>query len=102
MLLIYRLPFRFAVAKQIVFAMLIVSAFNATGNSLFSAKKVFKTKCFATEQIKNLSAFFLKDASKYEFLDAAYLHVSDVQQFKTLQNLLTEEYYINRFKVMIH
>ena len=34
------------------------------------AKKVFKTKCFTTEQVKNLSVLFLSDNGKYDFFDA--------------------------------
>lgn len=67
-----------------------------------SAKKAFKTKCFSTEQVKNLSFLFLKDEGKYQFFDAVYPYVSDQSAFETLQSQLKEEYYINRFKVMIH
>ncbi|MEJ7675936.1 MAG: hypothetical protein WKF59_25370 [Chitinophagaceae bacterium] len=35
------------------------------------AKKNFKTKCFTTEQIKNLSVLFIKDDGKYMFFDTA-------------------------------
>ncbi|MGG9971326.1 DUF4476 domain-containing protein [Ferruginibacter sp. SUN002] len=66
-----------------------------------TAKKIFKTKCFSTTQIKNLSFLFLKDEGKYQFFDAAYPYVSDRQAFKVLQDQLIDEYYINRFKVMI-
>ena len=66
------------------------------------AKKVFKTKCFSTLQIKNLSALFLTDESKYKFFDAAYQYVSDLENFSTLQSELKDEYFINRFKAMIH
>ncbi len=66
-----------------------------------AAKKVFKIKCFDTEQVKNLSVLFLKDEGKYAFFDLVYPFVSDAQNFPTLQVQLTDEYYINRFKVMI-
>lgn len=65
------------------------------------AKKTFKTKCFTTEQVKNLSVLFLKDSGKYNFFDTAYPFVSDSQNFATLESQLTDSYYINRFKVMI-
>jgi hypothetical protein len=65
------------------------------------AKKVFKTKCFSTLQIKNLSALFLTDGSKYNFFDAAYPHISDLENFSSLQSELKDEYFINRFKAMI-
>lgn len=65
------------------------------------AKKLFKTRCFTVEQVKNLSVLFLKDAGKYAFFDMAYPFVSDSQNFSILQNQLSETYYINRFRVMI-
>ena len=65
------------------------------------AKKVFKTKCFTVEQVKNLSVLFLKDAGKYSFFDMAYAFVSDSNNFSMLQNQLTETYYITRFQVMV-
>ena len=66
------------------------------------AKKTFKTKCFSTTQVRNLSALFLTDESKYKFFDAAYQYVSDLENFPTLQTALKDEYFINRFKAMIH
>lgn len=65
------------------------------------AKKMFKSKCFTTEQVKNLGTLFLKDAERYSFFDAAYPFVSDSQNFAILESQLTDGYYINRFKVMI-
>ena len=65
------------------------------------AKKIFKTKCFNTEQVKNLSVLFLKDEGKYSFFDTAYPFVSDAQNFPSLQMQLSDDYFINRFKVMI-
>ena len=65
------------------------------------ARKVFKAKCFSTVQIKNLSALFLTDEFKYKFFDAAYQHISDSENFSTLQSELKDEYFINRFKAMV-
>lgn len=65
------------------------------------AKKVFKTKCFATSQIKNLATLFLSDEYKYKFFDAAYQYVNDLENFPSLQSELKEEYYINRFNAML-
>jgi len=63
------------------------------------AERVFKHKCFTTDEIRNLSVLFLKDESKYNFFDAAYPHVSD-GNFNSLQDQLTDDYYISRFRVM--
>lgn len=65
------------------------------------AKKVFKSKCFSTVQIKNLSALFLTDEGKYNFFDLSYKHVSDIDSFSTLQSELNDEYYSGRFKAML-
>ncbi|MCY7421261.1 MAG: hypothetical protein LH478_05895, partial [Chitinophagaceae bacterium] len=37
-----------------------------------AATKMFKQKCYSTDQVKNLSVLFLKDEGKYKFFDAAY------------------------------
>lgn len=65
------------------------------------AKKVFKTKCFTTEQVKNLGALFLTSAGKYQFFDAAYLYVSDQENFRSLASELKDDYYLKRFKALI-
>jgi hypothetical protein len=65
------------------------------------ARKFFKSKCYTTEQIKNLSALFLTSAGKYLFFDAAYMHVSNQEQFGALQSEIKDEYYLRRFKALI-
>ncbi|MEO8109286.1 MAG: DUF4476 domain-containing protein [Ginsengibacter sp.] len=71
-------------------------------NMLKEAKKGFHSRCFSTEQIKNLSFLFLNDEGKYHFFDAAYAYTSDSDQYYKLQSQLSDPYYINRFKAMIH
>jgi Domain of unknown function (DUF4476) len=66
------------------------------------AKKVFRSKCFTTEQIKNLSVLFLKDDGKYKFFDAAYPFVSDSNNFSSLEAQLSDVYFITRFKAMVN
>ncbi|WP_431211409.1 DUF4476 domain-containing protein [Puia sp. P3] len=44
-----------------------------------AARKVFKTRCFATRQIRALSEVFSGDAGKYRFFEAAYPFCSDSQ-----------------------
>ena len=75
---------------------------NSDDAMITDAKKTFKTKCFSTTQVRNLSTLFLTDESKYKFFDAAYQYVSDLENFSTLQSALKDEYFINRFKAMIH
>lgn len=74
---------------------------NTDEGMVTEAKKFFKSKCFTTEQIKNLSALFLTSAGKYQFFDAAYLHVSDQKQFASLESEIKDDYYLNRFKALI-
>jgi hypothetical protein len=77
---------------------------TAKGNDeemIAEAKKYFKTKCYRTEQIKYLTALFLTEESKYQFFDAAYMHVSDQGKFKFLQTELKDNNYINRFRALV-
>jgi len=75
---------------------------NSDDNMFKVAKKTLHSKCFSTEQIKNLSFLFLTNEGKYRFFDLAYQFASDSDQYSTLQSQLTDSYYINRFKAMIH
>lgn len=63
------------------------------------ARKVFKTKCFSTRQIRALSEVFTTDAAKFRFLETAYPFVSD-DHFPELVNLLTDPLYSGKFKAM--
>ena len=64
------------------------------------AKKYFRSKCFATAQIRHLSTLFLTDRGKFLFFDAAYNRVTDKEQFVQLQSELQDNYFIDRFKVL--
>ena len=79
-----------------------MAAESGAENMIQAAKRIFRTKCFSTEQIKNLSFLFLTEEGKYMFFDAAYPFASDSDQYATLVSQLTDEYYINRFNSMIH
>ena len=68
---------------------------------LSSAKKIFKAKCFTTDQIKNLGVLFLNDGGRYNFFDVAYPFVSDTRNYKQLEDQLTDAYYKSRFQAMI-
>ena len=66
------------------------------------AKKIFRAKCFTTEQVKNLSVLFLLDDAKYIFFEAAYPFVSDSDQFYTLEKQFSSADYMKRFRTLIH
>ncbi len=65
------------------------------------AMKSFKTRCYSTEQLRNLSALFLSNQGKYSFFDASYNFVSDPEHFVSLREILTDEYFQQRFDAMI-
>lgn len=66
-----------------------------------TARKKFKNNCFTTEQIKNLGSLFLKDEGKYKFYYAAYPYVSDLNNFNTLENQLTDKNFITKFRAIL-
>jgi Domain of unknown function (DUF4476) len=70
-------------------------------NKISIARKIFKAKCFTAAQIKGLTELFATDQDKYKFLDAAYPFAVDTENFKELSYLLTDEYYIKRFRTMV-
>lgn len=65
------------------------------------ARKYLKTKCFSVLQIRNLGTLFLNDEGKYKFFDVSYAHVSDLENFHSLENDLKDTYYITRFRAML-
>jgi hypothetical protein len=65
------------------------------------AKRIYKSKCVSTAQVKNLGHLFMDDAGRYLFFDASYAHVSDPENFPTLQAELKEAYFLNRFKALL-
>lgn len=64
-----------------------------------AAKKIFKTKCFTTKQIKALSEVFTGDAAKYKFFETAYPFVSD-DRFRELTELLADPVWNGKFRAM--
>jgi hypothetical protein len=78
-----------------------MAAEEADDDMISTAKKIFKTKCFTTSQVKNLGFLFLSDKGRYKFFDMAYSYVSDPENFGSLASQLTDIYFLNRFKAMI-
>jgi hypothetical protein len=78
-----------------------MAAATSEDNMINEAKKIFKARCFTTQQVKNLNALFLKESSKYNFLDMAYGYVSDLENFPSLETEFKDTYYITRFKAML-
>lgn len=65
------------------------------------AGEQFSKTCFTTEQIKNLSVLFIIEEEKYKFFVSAFPVVSDTQNFKMLEEQLTDSYYKSRFRAML-
>jgi hypothetical protein len=71
------------------------------GNRIFVAHKAFKSMCFATRQIKALSELFPSDELRFRFYETAWPFVSDSSQFKTLEETLTDQFFITRFRTLL-
>lgn len=78
-----------------------IAAAFGTDAMLVAAQKVLKQKCYTTEQLRNLCVLFLTDVSRYQFLDMAYAAASDAYRYASLQDLLLDAYFIQRFKAML-
>lgn len=64
-------------------------------------KKTVKVKCITTLQLRKLTLLFTADEHRYALLDLAYRYTSDRNNYAPLADLLTDTYYINRFKAML-
>lgn len=71
-------------------------------NMIKAANKQFLNTCYTTEQVKNLSILFINEEEKYKFFVAAYPHVADTNNFASLKELLTDNYYKTRLDAMIN
>ncbi len=65
------------------------------------ALRDFKAKCYTTEQVRNISFVFVRDEGRYKLLDAAYIYVYDPDNFNSLESLLSDPYFIHRFKALL-
>jgi len=64
-----------------------------------AVRKVFRTKCFSTRQIRALSEVFTTDALKFRFFETAYPFASD-DHFRELAGTLADPVYNSKFKAM--
>lgn len=65
------------------------------------AKISFAEKCYNTEQIKYLSALFINEEDRIDFLGAAYSSVSDKINFGALESLFTSKKNKIRFRSLL-
>jgi hypothetical protein len=71
------------------------------GNRIFIAHKLFKSMCFTTRQIKGLSELFPNDELRFRFFETAWPFVSDTVNFKSLEETLTDAFFITRFRTLL-
>lgn len=72
---------------------------NKDEDRILVAYKIFKTKCFSTNQVSALSEVFTTDAAKFKFLETAYPFVSD-DRFPELVGLLSDPVYAGKFRTL--
>jgi hypothetical protein len=64
-----------------------------------AARKVFRSKCFNTRQLKALSEVFTTDGFKFRFFETAYPFAAD-DRFRDLGATLADPVYSSKFKAM--
>ncbi len=64
-------------------------------------RKGTRNTCVSTEQVRALAQLISSDENRYQLMDAAYSRTYDSDNFSKLADLLTENYYKNRFKAML-
>jgi len=74
---------------------------NNLDAKLNAAKKMFKSKCLTSLQIRALSELFTTDDDKFSFFEASYPFVADTDNFKQLVILLKDKSVIAKFKEMV-
>ncbi|WP_126243981.1 DUF4476 domain-containing protein [Chitinophaga rhizosphaerae] len=64
-------------------------------------RKGTRNTCVSTEQVRALAQLISSDENRYQLMDAAYARTYDSDNFSKLSDLLTDNYYKNRFKAML-
>lgn len=64
---------------------------------LLQAEKAFQSKCFSTQQVRNLSGLFLEEDKKLDFLLMSRTKLTDSENFGSLISLLAEDSNIKKF-----
>ncbi|WP_336516919.1 DUF4476 domain-containing protein [Pollutibacter soli] len=78
-----------------------IVAIRETDDMVAAALRDFKAKCYTAEQIKSVSIVFISDEGKYKLMDAAYPYVYDSFNYSSLESLLSDTYYITRFRSLL-
>ena len=64
-------------------------------------RKITRLKCINTQQVRLLAGAFAGEEERYRVLDLCYKYTLDQEAYPALANLLTDIYYINRFKSLL-
>lgn len=57
--------------------------------------------CYSTSQIRSIAYLFTTDEYRYKFLEMAYAHAADSDQYTSLLKTLSSDYYRGRFEAMV-
>lgn len=80
---------------------MLIKGEKAADDALEMARKGMKIKCVQTAQVRKLALLFEGQEDRYRLLDMAYRYTLDRQNYLTLADLLTDTYFLNRFKAML-
>ncbi len=78
-----------------------MSSETSVEKMISEVKKVGRTKCFTTIQIKNLSPLFETDEDKLKFFDASYPLIYDYIQFSTLEKEFSKTESADKFRASL-
>lgn len=68
---------------------------------ILAAINTAKSKCFSTEQLKNLGFMFLSEQSRYEFFKALKPFIHDAEKYPSLQLQFTQSEWIEKFRASV-
>jgi hypothetical protein len=74
---------------------------NNDNDMIAIVDKYIDGKCLTTSQVKTLGGLFLSDAGRYALYHDAYSHVSDKQNFPSLEGQLLDSYFKKRFQQLL-
>lgn len=64
-------------------------------------KKAFADNCITTSNLRRIVGSLASDVARYKLMEAAYPHTVDYYAFGELSTLLTDTYYLNKFKSLL-
>jgi hypothetical protein len=79
----------------------LIKAEKNTDDALDVVRKFVRLKCVSGRQVRSMAVHFADQEGIYRLLDMCYRYTTDQAQYAALANLLTDSYYLNRFKAML-